>query len=246
MLNIKVILVVHIYGRRVDMDKVHAIAEKYGLYVIEDLAEAHGVRPHPKTHAAIHSFYKNKVIAGEEGGAVWFRNPDHAKLARQLRSMGFTDSHDFMHIPRGYNYRMSNAHAHLILKSLQLYPENLKMRQEGVLVYNRYCPEQWLMPVRNVLWVYDIRIPNMTSEIQGQVVQALWTRCGVQARHAFKPMSIQPEYKDCKVYGMGNATKFSKEVIYLPLTPGLVSREGARKAFEIIQMVVDEAALDMV
>src|SRR5262249_3891926 len=103
-----VVIAVHIYGRRVDMDKLHASVEG-AAWVVEDLAEAHGIRPHPDTKAACWSFYKNKLVAGEEGGAVWFEDTERAEKARMLRCQGFTESHDFYHIPRGHNYRLANC-----------------------------------------------------------------------------------------------------------------------------------------
>jgi perosamine synthetase len=120
--QVRAIMPVHIYGRRCPMNKITGIARCEGLYVVEDLAEAHGILPHPDTDAACWSFYKNKIIHGEEGGAVWFRSEERARHARSLRSLGFTEAHDFTHIPRGHNYRMSNAHASLVLDCLDRFP----------------------------------------------------------------------------------------------------------------------------
>ena len=56
-----VVLTVHLYGRKAPTD----FGER--IHVVEDLAEAHGIAPNPNSDAACWSFYKNKVIAGEEG-----------------------------------------------------------------------------------------------------------------------------------------------------------------------------------
>ena len=61
---VSAIICTHIYGRACDMGAIDDIAAKYELKVIEDLAEAHGISPHPNTDAACWSFYKNKIIAG--------------------------------------------------------------------------------------------------------------------------------------------------------------------------------------
>lgn len=217
--KIKAIMVVHIYGRVCNMDLVHAFAEKHGLYVIEDLAEAHGVQPHPKTHAICHSFYRNKIVYGEEGGAVWFKNNEHAKLARQLRSLGFTDAHDFNHIPRGHNYRMSNAHASLVLDSLSRYRENLADRWRQMEQLDSACPAEWKLAPRSAPWIYDFRIPGLTK--QDEIVTEL-NKVGITARHCFKPMHLQREFKDCRL--VCNATgsealTASQEVIYIALVP---------------------------
>ena len=220
------IMAVHIYGRTCDMVNINGIAHRSCLRVVEDLAEAHGVQPHASTDAACWSFYKNKIVHGEEGGAVWFRDPDHARLARQLRSLGFTDAHDFTHVPRGHNYRMSNAHASLILPSLAEADVNLAKRRQVEQWYDAKVPKEWKMPPRDVVWVYDLRIPGMTSERQDQLVRGLNQR-GVAARHCFKPMTTMEEWQGQQPVSP-NALRLSQEVIYLPAVPYLTEWDVTR------------------
>lgn len=203
------VLAAHIYGRRCDMA---SIADWGVSWIVEDLAEAHGIRPHTSTDAACWSFYRNKIVAGEEGGAVWFRDPERAVHARQLRSLGFTDAHDFNHVPRGHNYRMSNAHATLILQSLARVDESISRRWERIAQIEEQTPSDWRMPSRDVPWVYDLR-PGAAKQ---DLIQELSSR-GVQYRLAFKPMGVQKEFRNCRSYGIWNAEKFSEEVIYLCL-----------------------------
>ncbi len=243
------VMFVHVYGRRCQFPKEW---DEYGasLSIVEDLAEAHGVQPHPQTDAACWSFYKNKIIAGEEGGAVGFRDLKRAALARQLRSLGFTDEHDFTHVPRGCNYRLSNANAELITHNFRpkretrynqvdspLWIWKVNKRREAETWYDELCPSEWRMSPRDAPWVYDLRIPGMMPLRQTELVRAL-RAAGVEARHAFKPCSQQEEYRYCPVYGSGNAAVASREIVYLPLTPGQVTRESARRAFEVIRKVV--------
>ena len=218
-----VVMAVHIYGRIVNMPAIHLIGQN--SFVIEDLAEAHGIHPHPKTHAACWSFYKNKIIAGEEGGMVAFLDPIDADYARRMRSHGFTETHDFRHTPRGMNYRMSNAHAELILRSLAYYPENAEDRQALVDRYDLAIPKEWMMPQRQANWVYDVRIPDLTKTQQDKIVRELNGK-GIAARHGFYPLSRQNEYIG---YHDGNqnptALRMSHEVLYLPLNPGMSGRQ---------------------
>ncbi len=236
----KAIICTHIYGRACDMQAIHDIAGKYDLKVIEDLAEAHGVPPHPNTHANCYSFYRNKIIAGEEGGAVAFKDEEHAKLARSLRSLGFTDGHDYNHIPRGHNYRLANCLAHKIIDSLYRYAENVQMRRISEQAYNNYCPSEWKMPERNAPWVYDLRISGLTSVKQDAIVAALRAN-RIESRHAFKPMSSQDEYRTKweRTSELGSeAERASREVIYLPLLDrhGYDIRDSdCKRAFDIIK-----------
>lgn len=241
------IMPVHVYGRSCNMPAIHDIAAKYDLAVIEDLAEAHGIPPHPNTDAACWSFYKNKIVAGEEGGAISFtggREPEYA-LAKKLRSLGFTEEHDYTHIPRGHNYRMSNSHAKIILDSttnrwgcLQDATANLGHRREVEGWYDKFCPQEWCQPKRDAVWVYDLRISNLLY-LQRPVIEAL-RNVGIAARYGFKPMSTQEEYKTCRKVGGNEALSASKEVIYLPVQPGITTPDKCREAFDIIKSIVGD------
>lgn len=239
------VIAVHIYGRICDMNRIAEIAEKFKLNVIEDLAEAHGIKPHPDTDAACWSCFKNKIIHSDsEGGIVAFRDPAHAALARQLRNMGFTEAHDFHHIPRGHNYRLADSLAEKILESLERYPENLVRRREIESWYDEVCPAAWRMPPRAAPWVYDLRIHGLARAKQTEIVKAL-NAAGIQARHSFVPMSRQEEFKNCRLIAdahhffrdLGKADAVSREVFYLPLDPK-TTRESTRQAFAIIEKTI--------
>lgn len=238
--KVNCMIIVHTYGRRVDVETW--AQSPISAKIVEDLAEAHGVKPSRYTDAACWSFYKNKIVAGEEGGAVWFRNNDHAALARQLRSLGFTDAHDYNHVPRGHNYRLSNIHASLILDSLRRYEDNVKGRREQERLLDASCPDEWRMPGRDAPWVYDIRVKGMTGTQQDAVVKHL-NDIGIAARHAFKPMHMQEEYQGYRLVppDLGCYIKSwvaAQEVIYLPLTPNRPRID--KVVFEEIKRILDK------
>lgn len=250
--KISAIMPVHIYGRRCDMDALYQL----GVPVVEDLAEAHGVKPHVGTDAACWSFYRNKIVAGEEGGAVAFRDAEHARLARQLRSLGFTDAHDYWHVPCGHNYRMSNLHATPILRSLRACRESFtwsngdvgttqEVRRRIEAWYDAACPSEWQQPPRNAVWVFDIRIPGMSVEKQTAVVSALRT-AGIEARHGFKPCRRQEEWADSwRAVGPREweSDRASREVIYLPVQPGWTTEADCRRAFDVVQSALKSQSL---
>lgn len=215
------IMPVHIYGRCCDMETIRSFAYGHGLCVIEDCAEVHGARlgefnnGHSGSRARCWSFYRNKIVAGEEGGAVAFAHHQRADTARKLRNMGFTDDHDFLHLERGHNYRMSNAHAELILRSLEQAEDHLTQRRAIEEQYDLLVPQEWHMPPRDVVWVYDLKLPKDFGA--AKVVRDL-NRLGISARQSFKPMSQQPEYRGH--YTHLKAYEMSRRVIYLPVVPG--------------------------
>lgn len=234
------LMAVHIYGRRFNFDAVYGPGtRKPATAVIEDLSEAHGVSPNKYTDAACWSFYRNKIVAGEEGGAIWFRDNALAKVARSLRSLGDGDNHDFWHAPRGHNYRMSNLHAAAILNSLAKVATNVQERRRIENEYNEYCPDWMRMPPRDQVWVYDIKLPNPSCNVPMTVRKLNEKR--IAARQAFKACSRQIEYLGSKPYGQPDASGWTKadragnEVMYLPCTPG--QRIDARQVFEVIKEI---------
>ncbi len=238
---IEAVIAVHTYGRRCDMQYLSEFREmRNGRPLIEDMAEAHGFPPGEGTDAACWSFYKNKIVAGEEGGAVWFRDPKHAVLARQLRSLGFTDGHDYTHVPRGHNYRLANCLADRIRASLRMADVNIKMRRIIEAWYDQVCPAEWRQPSRDAVWVYDFRVKGMTRETQTKVVRALQA-AGIEARFGFYPMTRQLEYYEPSIdRAWSNAWTATSEVIYLPVTPFVTREEDCERAFDVVRRVLTE------
>lgn len=218
--DVECTVLVHTYGRRCRY--VHR------GFVVEDLAEAHGIRPWHSSDAACWSFYRNKVIAGEEGGAVSFASHAAASRARQLRCLGFTEAHDFEHVPRGHNYRLANCLAELVLRSMDRYAANLASRLAAENLYDELIPERWRMPARRVPWVYDVRLRGMSRDQQNDLVAKLKAN-GVAARHGFKPLRLQAEFLGCESVVRGTSDILAREVIYLPM-------EGAAKAAELLRL----------
>lgn len=231
------IMPVHVYGRLCDMDRLCRLARVHDLPVVEDCAEAWGVNHPYLTAARCWSFYKNKIVAGEEGGAVGFLSGVRADRARQLRNLGFTGAHDYTHVPRGVNARLSNAHAQLIRHSLLNVGPQVEERRQVEGWYNAHCPAAWRQPPRAAVWVYDLRVPGMTWQQQDRVVYNLRHR-GVEARHGFKPMSGQEEFRGCEVYGHGRADAAGREVVYLPVRPGVTTEEDVELAFRVVKDVL--------
>ena len=222
--DVLAVMPVHVYGRRCNMQGIHALANLKGIDVVEDLAEAHGIRPHPDTFAACWSFYQNKIVAGEEGGMVIFKDDYYANKARLLRCLGFTPQHDFTHVPRGHNYRMASSLARLVLKSLQKVDKNLAKRKQVEFWYDNEIPEENRMPARDVCWVYDIKVP---THAQNALVSGLNER-GIQARYGFKPMSSLREFVQQSSSAHPVAETMGNQIIYLPVDPRLLrGRVGA-------------------
>lgn len=236
-IDTQAIMLVHVYGRKAQV--VYFTEPGFPLTVIEDLAEAHGVVPYPDSDAACFSFYQNKIIAGEEGGAVVFRHREQADKVRILRNQGHPASDDtWLHIPGAGNYRLANSLAAKIRMSLANFERNIKARRVMEFRYELCCPDGWKMPYRDAPWVYDLRIPGMTRQKQDDVIDEL-TEAGIAVRRGFRPLHTLEEFKNCLIVSLNRddvASRLFREVICLPLLP--LDQARAERAFDVIKHVV--------
>lgn len=237
--NVDAIMAVHIYGNLCDINKIH----RKQRIVIEDMAEVHGAIPHPETFAACWSFYKNKTIHGEEGGMIAFKDPRNAHLAKQLRTLGFDQHHDYFHVPRGVNARMSNAHAELVLPSLRNFTINHISRHQLSCRYDRWLPIEWQMSICSYPWVYPLRIRGLSKFKQAEFVREL-NKIGIAARQGFKSMVHQEEFINHNPWRKrSNAASLHFEIVYLPLSEDIKdSMIGAicGRVLEVAKIVIPE------
>lgn len=223
----KVIMVTHIYGRVCEMNSIIKIAEKYGLRIIEDACEAQGAYYDGVSNSKVgsydigcFSFYSNKIIHAEEGGAITSNDEKLLKTCKDLKSMAFGKNHDYLHGKIGFNYRMTNGQAVKALQSLKEADKNNEKRKQIEKWYNENLPDNLKMPdTRKVVWVYDIKISDGRKD---DLVKFLNIH-NIPARHSFKPMSMQPTFN--YNYTHLKAFQMSREVCYLPVFPELTEAE---------------------
>ncbi len=212
----KAIMPVHVYGRRCDMDAILRLAYEYNLRVVEDSAEAHGVRP--VGDVACFSLFANKIITAGEGGICLTDDRHLAEQMAHLRGMAFSDDHSFLHRKLAYNFRMTNLQAGVALAQVEKLDKILALRAA---IEERYdaglagIPGLTLMPPRDVLWMYDVRAENREE------LRAHLTLRGIETRMFFKPMSSQPMYYDPTWPGL-NAARFAADGLYLPTYTAMV------------------------
>ncbi|MFE7567048.1 DegT/DnrJ/EryC1/StrS family aminotransferase [Streptomyces sp. NPDC057539] len=211
----KVIMPVHIYGRRCDMDRIMELAHEYNLRVVEDSAEAHGVRP--VADIACFSLFANKIITAGEGGICLTDDQRLADQMAHLRAMAFTKDHSFLHKKLAYNFRMTSMQAAVALAQTERLDTILETRRE---IERRYdeglsgIDGITLMPPRDVLWMYDLRAERR-EELRDFLADQ-----GIETRVFFKPMSRQPGYLHPDWPSL-KASRFSEDGFYLPTHTGL-------------------------
>lgn len=203
----KAIMVVHIYGLPVDMDPVLRIAEQYGLLIIEDGAEAHGLSYRGRKcgnfgTVSVMSFYPNKHITTGEGGMVLTDDAEIAKRCRSFRNLCHKEGQRFVHEELGYNFRMSNIQAAVGVAQLEKLEEHLTIkRMLGKKYQNalKSCkhlqlPVEKMPYADNIYWVFGMVIEEQTPVSAAEAIKFLAEK-GVGCRPFFYPMHKQPVFR---------------------------------------------------
>ncbi len=205
----KAIITVPIYGRSAPIPKL-------GVPVIEDMAEAHGIKP--QGDIACYSFYGNKILTTGEGGMCLTDNAQWADSMRLYANMFMNKDRTMLHPKVGHNFRLTNLQAAVGLAQVERVEEILYKRDMVQRWYDENLPEAYKMPPREVLWMYDIQCKD------NEKMKALLEINGIPTRYGFKPMSQQLMYAGKPITHL-NAYKWSKRILYLPTYTDLTEKE---------------------
>jgi len=210
----KAIILVHLYGMPAKIDSISAIAKKYSITLIEDAAEALGSTYKGQKCGAlgdfgIMSFNGNKIITTSGGGALVCKTEIDKQKIIFLASQAREEAPHYQHSEIGYNYRLSNVLAgigrgqmyvldkHVILrrKMHEFYKEIFR-NVKGVTVFtepnSNYFSNHWLSCV-----LVDEKVTGFSKEyLRLQLLED-----NIESRPLWKPMHLQPVFKDYDYYG---------------------------------------------
>lgn len=224
----KAIMVVHLYGRVVEMEPIREIAVRHGLKVIEDAAQAHGAgrggrRTGSLGDAAGFSFYPGKNLGClGDGGAVTTDDDALAEKIRALRNYGSDVKYHFPY--RGTNSRLDEIQAAWLRVKLPHLDADNARRAE---IAARYCreiahhavtlpipPEAGLHPPSNVWHVYPVRTAKR-DDLQRHLAD-----CGVQTViHYPIPPHRQPAYSEWHGLSLPVTEAIHDTILSLPMSP---------------------------
>jgi aminotransferase EvaB len=173
----KALLPVHLYGQCVDLDPLKALADRYGLAILEDCAQAHGATRQGRLagttgDAAAFSFYPTKVLgAYGDGGAVLTSRPDVEAELRKLRYYGMEKVYYTVQTP-AHNSRLDEVQAEILRRKLTRLDAYVAGRQEVARRYQEALGDtELLLPKVNegnthVYYVYVVRHPERDRIIE--------------------------------------------------------------------------------
>lgn len=226
---------VHLYGQPFDFAKVKEVADRHGLFVVEDCAQAHGAKFEGRNVGSLgelgcFSFYPGKnLYAFGEGGSVTCRNQKYFEHMTRLKNQGCDVR--YYHDEIGYNYRLEGLQGAVLSVSLKYLPQWTARRQE--------IGERYLREITNPLLTMQAHPENTEGAFHLFVIQVkererflkYMEEADVECNmHYPVPCHLQKAYAhlgyrkgDCP-----NAERLAAHCVTLPLFPEMREEEIER------------------
>ena len=224
----KAVIIVHLYGQCANMEPVLHACREYDVPVIEDAAEALGATYKDRQAGTlglcgVFSFNGNKIITTSGGGMLVSDDPELIEHARKLSSQARDPAAHYQHSEIGYNYRMSNIIAAIGRGQLRVLDDRVRRKREIFEIYRRNLgalPGIEFMAEapwgRHNRWLTTILVdPDEFGASREDIRLALEAE-NIECRPLWKPMHLQPVFKNCEVIGGTVAEELFQKGLCLP------------------------------
>lgn len=221
----KAVIIVHLYGQSADMDKIKEICSEYNVPIIEDAAESlgatyKGVQTGTIGDYGIYSFNGNKIITTSGGGMLVSHNEDKINKVKFWITQARDNARHYEHTEIGYNYRMSNVVAGIGRGQLRVLNERIEKKKEIFETYKeafKDIKDIEMMPICDYgepnYWLSCMMI-NEDSKVKPIDIILALEEENIESRPIWKPMHMQPVYKEYKFFNHNNEGKAISEVIF--------------------------------
>lgn len=229
----KAIVVVHLFGMPAKMNEILEIAKKYEIPILEDAAEAVGSKYQGKHCGSIgkigvFSFNGNKIITTGGGGALISDDIQLIEKAKYLSTQAREDLPYYQHLEIGFNYKMNNLAASIGLAQLEQLNAWVEKRR---LINQRYKEVLDGLPgisfqeeqkgVFSNFWLSTILIDPEISGTTNINLRTEFLNNDIETRFLWKPLHLQPVFKDMPFYGGNVAKSLFKKGLCLPSSVNL-------------------------
>ena len=246
----KAIIAVHLYGVPYQIEAVRAVADNYGIPILEDSAEALGSSYKGQKcgtfgDIGVLSFNGNKIITTSGGGAIVTKTSTQKEKAVFYATQSRDNAPHYQHSEIGYNYRMSNICAGIGRGQMEVLDEHVALRRamhdfyvdifvsiEGVDVFSTpnddYFANYWLTAI-----TIDA---TKTNGISRETLRLALEAENIESRPLWKPMHLQPIFERYPYYGSNVAQKLFENGLCLPSGSNLThnDRERIAKAIKAV------------
>lgn len=235
--NVKAVIVVHLYGLSADMDRIVELCKEHGAVLIEDAAESLGTLYKGKYTGTIgdygvYSFNGNKIITTSGGGMLVSNNEERIDKVRFWSTQSRDPARHYQHSELGYNYRMSNIIAGIGRGQLKVLDKRIQKKKYIFEYYKRELEQLdgvKMMPINEWnepnYWLSCLTLNGKVKPID--IIEALEAD-NIESRPIWKPMHMQPFYKDCDYIGGDVSNKIFENGICLPSDTKMTDRDLER------------------
>ena len=246
----KAIIIVDLYGMPAKLDELVSIATKYEIPVIEDAAEALGsVYKGRKCGTfgdySVLSFNGNKIITTSGGGALVCKTQSDKEQTVFYATQARDKAPHYQHSKIGYNYRMSNISAGIGRGQMEVLDKHINLRRqmnvfyqdvfkdiEGVKVFKEYSQD-----LISNHWLSSITIDDNCKFTRHQLQKAMYAK-NIETRPLWKPMHLQPVFKDAPYYGSGVCEGLFSKGLCLPSGSNLSDSDRNRILSSIRKFII--------
>ncbi len=235
--TVRAVMPVHILGLACAMDKIVPVARRHNLAVVEDAAEAMGVKYQGKAagifgDAGVFSFNGNKIVTTGGGGAVVTADKARADRIRYWSTQSKDDETESYHKEVGFNYRLTSLQAALGLAQMESLGEFVRIKKKNAQTYAaalKDFPGITLMPTPAgtdaTFWLYTFLLPERTTLEKRKAFLASLRESNIQARPFWHPLQGLPPFRDCDAGPLEVSEDLYARGISLPSSVGLTAGE---------------------
>jgi dTDP-4-amino-4,6-dideoxygalactose transaminase len=236
----KAVIVVDLYGQCADYARIAPLCRRYDVPIIEDAAEALGATYRGKPAGtfgvmSVLSFNGNKIITTSGGGMLLSNDKRHVDLAKKLAAQAREPVAHYEHTMVGYNYRLSNLLAAVGRGQLRNLENRVEARRATFEHYRQalsavpgidFMPE--IKGGRSTRWLTCITVDPEIFGATREDIRLHLESTNIEARAVWKPMHLQPVFRDLRVAGGAVSEHLFEYGLCLPSGSNLTDEDKAR------------------
>jgi dTDP-4-amino-4,6-dideoxygalactose transaminase len=244
----KAIVLVHLFGMPAKIEAILEIATKYQIPIIEDAAEAVGSTYNDVSCGAfgdigIYSFNGNKIITTGGGGALISSNTAIIQRARHLSTQAREDLPYYQHLEIGFNYKMNNLAASIGLAQLEQLDEFVIKRRKINANYRKLLGsfegisfQEDSEKTKSNFWLTALLIDDKITGFTNDRLRVVLMKRGIESRFLWKPLHMQPVFKEIPFYGGNNSERMFNKGLCLPSSVNLTLHDQKN----IVEVISEE------
>ena len=222
----KAIIPTDLYGQSVDLERLEALAEKYGVALVVDSAESLGAEYSSGRKAgsggdiAILSFNGNKIITSGGGGCITTQNKDLYQRAKHITTTAkISKGYEYIHDQIGYNFRMPNINAALGCAQLETFQNTIDNKKKLYQFYSEQLPliglELATIP-KDTSWNYWLMPIILENKTDRDLFLKETNRNKIMTRPVWRLLFKLPMFNNCQKDSQKNARLLESTIVNIP------------------------------